>query len=112
MSASRKYATAPPYERDFTKRLGRNVRFVRFTPPLSDYYAKGNAFSAFAEAVAAGRRPRSATGSGSAGRLHGRYYTTLLYWCAAGFSKGASQIIGETCLTIGGFDLVDWFDLT
>ena len=29
-SASHKCATAPLYERDYTKRLGKNVRFVRF----------------------------------------------------------------------------------
>ena len=58
-----------------------------FTPPLPDYYTKGNVLFAFAEAVAAGRRPRSTTGSGSAGCLHDRHYTTLLYWYAGVRSK-------------------------
>ena len=50
------------YECDFTKRSGKNVRFVRFYPPPLDYYTKENVFFALAEAVAAGRRPGSATG--------------------------------------------------
>ena len=33
-------ATASLYERDLTKRLGKNVRFVRFYPPPLDYYTK------------------------------------------------------------------------
>ena len=49
-------------------------------PPPLDYYTKKNALCSFAEAVAAGRRPASATGSGSARCLHDRHYTTLLYW--------------------------------
>ena len=72
------------YMSAFTKRSGKNVRFVRFyPPPPPDYYTKGNALFAFTEAVAAGRRPGSATGAGSVGCLHDRHCTTLLFWCAA-----------------------------
>ena len=53
------------------------------SPPLSTI-RRGTTLFAFAEAVAAGKRPRSATGSGSAGCLHDRHYTTLLFWGAAG----------------------------
>ncbi len=63
---------------------GKMSALSAFTPPPLDYYTKGNVLFAFAEAVAAGRRPGSATGSGSAGCLHDRHCTTLLYWCAAG----------------------------
>ena len=47
-------------------------------PPPLNYYTKKNALSSFAEAVAADRRPASATGSGTARCLHDRHYTTLL----------------------------------
>ncbi len=83
-----------------------------FTPPPPDYYTKGNVLFAFAEAVAAGRRPGSATGSGSVGCLHDRHCTTLLSWCAAGSHRGVSRVIGEICLTIGGIDQVDGFGLS
>ena len=65
-----------------------------FTPPPLNYYTKGNVLFAFAEAVAAGRRPGSATGSGSAGCLHDRHCTTLLYWCAAGPLTGVRFTMG------------------
>ena len=81
-------------ERDFTKCLVKMSGMSALPPPPSDYYAKKNAFLVFAEAVAAGRRPRSATGSGSAGCLHDRYYTTLLYWCAAGPRRGVRSKTG------------------
>ena len=91
------------YMSAITKRSGKNVRFVRFyPPPPPDYYTKGIVLFSFAEAVAAGRRPESATGSGSAGCLHDRHCTTLLYWCAAGRKgAGASQDGGEFLATSG-----------
>ena len=86
----------------YNRRSRKNVRFVRFTPPPLEYYTKENVLVAFAEAVVAGRRPGSATGSGSAGCLHDRHYTTHLYWCAAGFTGGgASQNGGEFLATSG-----------
>ena len=85
--------TVSLYERDLTKRLGKMSALSALPPPPPDYYAKKNAFSVFVEAVAVGRRTGSATGSGSAGRLHDRHYTTLLFWCAAGPSHGCIQDI-------------------
>ena len=38
-------------------------------------------------------------------------FFALMIWDAT-LSQGASQIIGEICLTIGGFDQVDGFGLT
>ena len=65
-------------------------------PPPLDYYTKWNVLFAFAEAVAAGRRPGSATGSGSAGCLHDRHCTTLLFWCAAGPLTGMHPKMGAS----------------
>ena len=83
----------------YNRRSRKNVRFVRFTPPPPppplEYYTKENVLVAFAEAVAAGRRPESATGSGLAGCLHDRHYTTLLYWCAAGFTGRIADHWGD-----------------
>ena len=79
-------ATASLYERDRTIRLGKMSALSAFAPP--DYYTKEINFFAFAEAIAAGRRPGSATGSGSAGCLHDRHYITHWLWCAAGPFKG------------------------
>ena len=61
-------------------------------PPLSDYYTKVIVLFSFAEAVAAGRRPGSATGAGSVGCLHDRHCTTLLYWCAAGRKNAQAML--------------------
>ena len=72
------------YMSAITKRSGKMSALSALPPPLSDYYTKENVLFAFAEAVAAGRRPGSATGSGSAGCLLDRHYITLLLWCAAG----------------------------
>ena len=82
------------YMSAITKHSGKNVRFVRFSPPPLDYYTKGNVLFAFAEAVAAGRRPESATGAGSTGCLHDRHYITLLLWCAAGPLPGVRFTMG------------------
>ena len=82
-------------------------------PPLPDYYAKENALFAFAEAVAAGRRPKECNGVWL-GRMPARQtlYHTLVQVCGRPSNECASQIIREICLTIGGFDQVDRFGLT
>ncbi len=93
-SASHECATAPLYERNSTKRLGKMSALSALPPPPLDCYAKSDAFFAFAEAVAAGRRPGRAKGPGSAGSLQNLHYTTLLYWCAARLARlGVSEII-------------------
>ena len=67
---------------------------------------------AFAEAFAADRRPRSATGSGSAGACTTDIVPHSCTGVRPGLSQGVSQVIGEICLTIGGFDQVDGSGLT
>ena len=96
------------YMSAFTKRSGKNVRFVRFLPPPPlDYYTKGNVMFAFAEAVAASRRTRRAFEDFLAEDLDGRaitkifktggwlcltdaqrYYTTLQFWQVTGSADG------------------------
>ena len=116
------------YMSAFTKRSGKNVRFVRFYPPPPldyytkgdvpkiDYYTKGDVLFAFAEAVAAGRRPGSATGSGAAGCLHACMTDIVPHSCY-GVRPGLSQgmhpqgcilLLGKRCLNQDFRDL--WID--
>ena len=110
------------YMSAFTKRSGKNVRYVRFTPPPPPrllYEGKRLV------CVCGGRRCRQAARECNGvwlGRMPARrtLYHTLVLVCGrashiisdAPLSQGVSRIIGEICLTIGGFDQVDGFGLT